>query len=99
MPVCGRPGTRGQTAPIETRTMHHLLVTGATGSLGGRVVRAACPHFEVHTAGRAPLAPLPPGVRFHSCDPLAPVGSSKPAHAPRLPRLGDHARRRVGLPR
>jgi nucleoside-diphosphate-sugar epimerase len=66
--------------------MTRLLVTGATGFLGGPVVRAACEHFEVHAAGRAPRTPLPPGTHFHPGDLLAPraaaalVEAVRPTH-------------------
>jgi nucleoside-diphosphate-sugar epimerase len=67
--------------------MTRLLVTGATGFLGVPVVRAAVGHFEVHAAGRAPRAPLPPGVRFHPCDLLAPGGAAALVEAVRPTHL------------
>lgn len=66
--------------------MTRLLVTGATGFLGAPTVRLARAHAEVHAAGRALREPLPPGVRFHRCDLLAPgaadalVAAVRPTH-------------------
>ncbi len=67
--------------------MTRLLVTGATGFLGDPVVRAAAGHFEVHAAARSCREPLPPGVRFHACDLLAPGAPARLIEAVRPTHL------------
>jgi nucleoside-diphosphate-sugar epimerase len=67
--------------------MTRLLITGATGFLGAPAVRAATAHFEVHAAARALREPVPPGVRFHACDLLAPGAASHLVEAVRPTHL------------
>lgn len=64
-----------------------LLITGATGFLGGPAVRAATAHFEVHATARECREALPPGARFHACDLLAADGPARLVEAVRPTHL------------
>ena len=55
--------------------MTRLLITGATGFLGGPAVRAAAGAFEVHAAARG--APAKPQAAFHRCDLLHPGAAER----------------------